>query len=319
MTWKYAVGTPSSFEQALDDVVRKLDEMEPKEAASEEPRSAEGNSRVPRETATKQDGVPGQNVGDSQSPMQKMATKAADLLESVTHEIHSQLHKPPAKVALSPDSKLKRTKAVRRLRGPEDRRPVPEVDPTQSKSDGRAKKKAEPKAAYVVNKPLTPVVAASSSQEPRRRPTKDHPKAPARRAGGKIADHLRDSDINDRDVLRGLKLAVSAACDETLDSWIREKTGLRLRRFLADLKTFEDLEREEVDGGKSGPGVAKTKAPENGRDGAEEEEEEEEEKAGLGDNEADSDDRRPGRRRAEKGRLDKARGFARQQEQVIEE
>lgn len=319
MTWKYAVGTPSSFEQALDDVVRKLDEMEPKEAVSEEPKSVEGNSRVPRETPTSRDGVPGQNVEDSQFSMQKMATKAAGLLESVTQGIHSQLHKTPAKAALSPDSKLKRTKAVRRLRRPEDRgqSPKPEVDRTQSKSDGREKKKAETKAAHVVKKPLTPVVAASSSQETRRRPTKDHPKAPPLGAAErKIADHLRDNDIDDRDVLRGLKLAVSAACDETLDSWIREKTGLRLRRFLADLKTFEDLEREEVDGGKSGRGVTKTNEPRTEKDGAEEEEEE---KAGLGDNEADSDDRRPGRRRAEKGRLDKDRGFTRQQEQVIKE
>jgi len=55
-----------------------------------------------------------------------------------------------------------------------------------------------------------------------------------------------DRDITDRDVLRGLKMAISAACDEEVDAWVRNKTGLRLRRFLADLKAFEDLEQERA-------------------------------------------------------------------------
>ncbi|KAL8376540.1 hypothetical protein RB595_007574 [Gaeumannomyces hyphopodioides] len=53
-----------------------------------------------------------------------------------------------------------------------------------------------------------------------------------------------DRDISDRDVLKGLRLALTAACDEDYDAWIRGKTGLRLRRFMADLKGFEDIERE---------------------------------------------------------------------------
>jgi hypothetical protein len=57
-------------------------------------------------------------------------------------------------------------------------------------------------------------------------------------------DHL-DRDIDDRDVLRGLKFAISAACNEDFDAWVRRKTGLRVRRLLADFKTFETLEEEE--------------------------------------------------------------------------
>lgn len=53
-----------------------------------------------------------------------------------------------------------------------------------------------------------------------------------------------DNDINDRDILLGLKMAICAACDQDLDAWIREKTGLRLRRFLADLKSFDAVSRE---------------------------------------------------------------------------
>ncbi|KAK1724022.1 uncharacterized protein BDZ83DRAFT_652589 [Colletotrichum acutatum] len=54
-----------------------------------------------------------------------------------------------------------------------------------------------------------------------------------------------DKDIDDRDVLRGLHIAISAACDEEVDAWIRQKTGVRIRRFLADLKAFETLGEED--------------------------------------------------------------------------
>lgn len=53
-----------------------------------------------------------------------------------------------------------------------------------------------------------------------------------------------DSGIDDRDILLGLKMAICAACDEDLDAWICSKTGLRLRRFLADLKAFESVSRD---------------------------------------------------------------------------
>lgn len=50
-----------------------------------------------------------------------------------------------------------------------------------------------------------------------------------------------DIEITDRDVLRGLHIATSAACDEEVDAFVRNQTGLRIRRFLADLMTLETL------------------------------------------------------------------------------
>ncbi|KAF9879790.1 hypothetical protein CkaCkLH20_02601 [Colletotrichum karsti] len=55
-----------------------------------------------------------------------------------------------------------------------------------------------------------------------------------------------DKDIDNRDVLRGLNIAISAACDEEVDAWIREKTGVRIRRFLADLRAFESLAEDDT-------------------------------------------------------------------------
>ncbi|KAL7799125.1 hypothetical protein V8C37DRAFT_416828 [Trichoderma ceciliae] len=58
-----------------------------------------------------------------------------------------------------------------------------------------------------------------------------------------------DSDVVDRDVLRGLHIAASAACDEEVDTFVRNRTGLRLRRFLADLMVLETLRDIHLDEG----------------------------------------------------------------------
>ncbi|KZZ89457.1 hypothetical protein AAL_07756 [Moelleriella libera RCEF 2490] len=50
-----------------------------------------------------------------------------------------------------------------------------------------------------------------------------------------------DGEIQDRDVLRGLHMAASAACNEEVDAFVRNRTGLRIRRFLADLMALETL------------------------------------------------------------------------------
>ncbi|KAF5537129.1 hypothetical protein FNAPI_11508 [Fusarium napiforme] len=58
-------------------------------------------------------------------------------------------------------------------------------------------------------------------------------------------DYDKDG-VLDRDVLRGLHIASSAACNEQIDSFIHEKTGLHIRQFLADLMPLESLGNEPV-------------------------------------------------------------------------
>ena len=50
-----------------------------------------------------------------------------------------------------------------------------------------------------------------------------------------------DREVTDREVLRGLHVAASAACDEEVDLFVRNQTGLRIRRLLADLVALEGL------------------------------------------------------------------------------
>jgi hypothetical protein len=44
-----------------------------------------------------------------------------------------------------------------------------------------------------------------------------------------------------KDVFKGLQIALAAACDEDMDAWITEVSGCRVRCFLADLRVFEGL------------------------------------------------------------------------------
>ncbi|KAH7137180.1 hypothetical protein B0J13DRAFT_559118 [Dactylonectria estremocensis] len=50
-----------------------------------------------------------------------------------------------------------------------------------------------------------------------------------------------DSEVMDRDVLKGLHVAASAACDERVDALIRQETGLRIRKLLVSLMPFENM------------------------------------------------------------------------------
>lgn len=100
-------------------------------------------------------------------------------------------------------------------------------------------------ARQALAKPESSEKSASreASSKPRSAPSSE-PTASAAAPASEEAVEYSDNDIDDRDILLGLKMAICAACDEDLDAWIREKTGLRLRRFLADLKAFESVSRD---------------------------------------------------------------------------
>lgn len=106
--------------------------------------------------------------------------------------------------------------------------------------------------AIIKSEPPEEVASKAASSKPPSAPCSEQPvsvAAPSAAASTAAAPEAvpsseasierSDKDISDRDILVGLKMAICAACDEDLDAWICSKTGLRLRRFLADLKAFE--------------------------------------------------------------------------------
>jgi len=178
-TWKEAIGSPSSFEKALDDVVKKLENMgEGKPIKADGPRSAG-----------------------------RRATKPS-----------------------SPSQRLQRVATMRRQQLAEN-----------SVQNIATKGQPSPKA------PAIPLRRSRSNT------TTTHPSDTVQE------QTHEDGDIKDKDVLAGLKVICAASADQELDSWIQSRTGLRLRRFLSDLKSFEGLAQEGiavVDGERSSRGRA---------------------------------------------------------------
>lgn len=73
----------------------------------------------------------------------------------------------------------------------------------------------------------------------------DSPSTKATRSKGKRkqrpSSNHPDRHLSATDILKGLQIMCAASADEELDAWFRHKTGLRLRRFLVDLRGFEDV------------------------------------------------------------------------------
>ena len=170
-TWKHAISTPSSFQKALDEVVRKLDDM-----------------------------------GDN---------KTAGVLEKDRPVRKRSPTKPT-----SPSQRLQRVVELRRRRLAEAARRDVETS-------------GEP----------IPVVAVQDIPRPPESAPRRATKLPSK--GGDDPTQ-EDKDISDRAVLRGLQIVCAASADTEVDAWIRAKIGLRLRRFLADLSTFEGLSQEGI-------------------------------------------------------------------------
>ena len=56
----------------------------------------------------------------------------------------------------------------------------------------------------------------------------------------------QDLEIADRDILKGLQVALAAACDEQVNEYIEETTGRSIRRMLADLSLLDLLGVNEL-------------------------------------------------------------------------
>lgn len=98
------------------------------------------------------------------------------------------------------------------------------------------------------SRPNVPSCARGSSKSNKHRP---RPNIPQRMSS--IRPRLRSTRwedrngrILDRDVLRGLHIAASAACNESVDAFIRNQTGLHLRWLLANLIPLETLEDQSL-------------------------------------------------------------------------
>ncbi|KAK4457986.1 hypothetical protein QBC42DRAFT_277757 [Cladorrhinum samala] len=206
-TWKHEVSTPSSFEKALDDVVRKLDTMEENRPLIQTNRSEKRHSEGKRLSLTK-----------APSPSQRLQRAAAMRQQRISEARDREMISSSSQAA-GPSQQVHLLSSQRET-------PSLPIPPRlrQSNQGGR----------------MPPPVAL--------------PPPRGRHQLGHIPPE-EDRDISDRDVLKGLKIICAASADADFDALIQNQTGLRLRRFLADLRTFEHLSEEAPVGG-GGPRVS---------------------------------------------------------------
>ncbi|XXG94939.1 hypothetical protein Hte_001198 [Hypoxylon texense] len=207
---RYASGRPSSLERALDEVSQQLDKME------QEADKTAMYSRPPTLVeATNQ-----KKQQDSPSHSGQQVSKTAPTRRPHMSEefVYVDRKKPP-------------------------------VSPREQKPKMRT---AQPPAESPPRPPPKPTRAAPTPTKNRSLPSppkeKVLPKTPRTKAAVNDTDvffDYDDADINDRDVIKGLQVAIRAAADDRYDALIRDKTGLRIRRFLADLRAVGEMPQEK--------------------------------------------------------------------------
>lgn len=90
---------------------------------------------------------------------------------------------------------------------------------------------------------LDPKSRQGDSGLARRRPRIPSRKSSIRRIRPIYKADLDYSSVLDCDVLRGLCIATAAACDKATEQFLHEKTGVHIRRFLAELIQYDSLTR----------------------------------------------------------------------------
>ncbi|KAK7744773.1 hypothetical protein SLS62_010006 [Diatrype stigma] len=223
---KIAATTESSLERALDAVMKKLDEMETQPARQTHQPSAttlreRTNHSMPLPALKR---VPDQEISSNKVTI--WPPQPSNLLaEPRKLSRHRSIGQPPK----SPPPDPTRKPSARPLTRP------------QGESVSRSVSKGKSLAAMPQQKtPNIPEVSTAAAQAVPPNNTEQ------------ILDDLDtffdhdDANISDKDVLQGLQIAVHAAADDFYDAYIRYKTGMRIRRFLADLQSVDLLQRENM-------------------------------------------------------------------------
>jgi hypothetical protein len=108
------------------------------------------------------------------------------------------------------------------------------------------KNKATMAALEIARHDCGPYPAREPKPRPDSRRTSRPPPIPSRKSSIRRLKSSRDdgvdlSSIMDCDVLQGLRIVTTAACDKRIDGLLHEKTGIHIRRFLAELFQFDSV------------------------------------------------------------------------------
>lgn len=216
---RFATSTESFLQRALDAVMKKLEDMEMRQAAITNPAPAitlQGKANESQNVATT---TPVQMAGAVNSKMTTLPVQPS----KCPGRDQALLHSPSTRIP------------------PKASPPKPPSKPSAS-SRGLSPSKGKSPALAPVGEKLSSTREETVTALPWR------PRRNKERGLRNLEVFFDDDDacINDKDVLRGLQVATLAAADDFYDAYIRYKTGLRIRRFLADLKSVDVLQREDA-------------------------------------------------------------------------
>ncbi|KAI1740048.1 hypothetical protein F4680DRAFT_119868 [Xylaria scruposa] len=204
---RLAASTASSLQRALDDACRKLDDQDMQaEKTSKQENAKQDLPPIPRQDSQ-------QNVSLRALPRRPRSTDKFIYVKRTMPRVEAA---QPASKPLPPE-------------------PVLAAPATPEKASGLRPRQTSRKAP-----PISPVPLPLTGK--RKNAVAELAKAEEMLKDLDVfLNDYDDANIEDRDVIKGLQVAIHAAADDLYDGYIRHKTGLRIRRFLADLKSFEDI------------------------------------------------------------------------------
>ena len=224
---RFAASTESSLERALDAVMKKLEEMEMRQAAGTKTSPAatpkENTEQSKCAVAAAQAPLP---EVDSDKSTSKSAPSSKSLVKEPVPPTRPSIEEPPKEPP--PDPPQKRSEV--------SRRPPPLKSPARLPPAAVVEREVSP-LTKVEKEPAAPTTQRHTGNDDTDRELRDLDAFFFLGDGGDD-----DALISDRDVLHGLQVATRAASDDFYDAYVRYRTGLRIRRFLADLRSVDALQ-----------------------------------------------------------------------------
>jgi hypothetical protein len=233
-TWKYAVSNASSLERALNVAQERVSRIESQALRPSNPKvTPKAHTKAHKHHPLLAQDSCRIHTGSGQPPKPVEAIITAEEVKTGTafgkDTTHLQRHYPLTRAE----------NRVLRQEGDNAAAPLPTQ---QTRNDGNDQPKLED---------LSAAKGKETMQRKQLGELEESEPTPSSNSPDELDTALNHLDvffdtddvaIDDREVLQGLQVAVRAAADDLYDGLLRQRTGLRIRRFLADLKAIDSFD-----------------------------------------------------------------------------
>ncbi|KAF3012342.1 hypothetical protein E8E14_005106 [Neopestalotiopsis sp. 37M] len=235
-TWKYAVSNASSLERALNVAQERVSRIESQALRPSNPKVApKAHTKAHKHHPLLAQDSCRIHTGSGRPPKPVEAIITAEEVKTGTafgkDTTHLQRRYPLAR-------------AENRIEKEETDKAVAPLPTQQTRNDVNDEKNAQPNDQSAAKGKET-MRSGELGELEEAKPTPSSNSPDELDAALNHLDVFFDTDdaaIDDREVLQGLQVAVRAAVDDLYDGLLRQRTGLRIRRFLADLKAIDSFD-----------------------------------------------------------------------------